>query len=88
MSGYDYSQDAAIELLEAAAKREDEAMKCLVLAYNELNMIRARDGAPFGVSEKYFSELCDRIDAAVKAGTGQGAWMHPLLYAINDLAER
>ncbi len=60
---------------------DKEACTCLVLAFDQLNAIRARDGAPKGVGEEYFSSIVDRIDAAVKAATGKTAWLHPLLYA-------
>ena len=59
---------------------EDRAIVLLTKAFMELNMIRARDGAPAGVSHEYFSELVDAIDECVKARTGKSAHCHPHLY--------
>ena len=72
---YDHSRN---EIHACFSHIDTEAYTCLVLAYHELNSIRARDGAPSGVCEKYFSDLVDRIDAIVKKTTGIGAFNHPL----------
>ena len=56
------------------------AARALVKAYRELNAIRARDGAPYGVDKGYFSDVVDEVDAAVMALTGNMAYCHPLLY--------
>ena len=58
-----------------------ESVKCLVLAFKELNSIRARDGAPLGVSPEWFSQIVNRIDAAVISQTGKTAHCHPALYS-------
>lgn len=52
----------------------------LVNVYNELNTIRARDGAPKGVDQKYFNELVYELDRFLKENTGDGGWQHPILF--------
>ena len=58
-----------------------EATKCLVLAFNYLNAVRARDGAPSGYDPEEFSDVVDRIDRAVMAETGESAHCHKALYS-------
>ena len=58
-----------------------KCVRLLVLAYFELNSIRARDGVPSSdVDEKYFSQLIDEIDDTVLFITGKSAHCHPALY--------
>lgn len=58
-----------------------EATKCLVLAFNYLNAVRARDGAPHGYDSESFSDVVDRIDRAVISETGETAHCHKALYS-------
>lgn len=62
-------------------------VRAAVLAFSELNEIRARDGVPFtsyghpaSVQPDYFSKVVDQLNDAVKAVTGQSAHCHPELY--------
>jgi hypothetical protein len=63
-----------------------EIARPMCQAYLELNTIRARDGVPYthygrsDVCEEYFSEVVDKLDAAVRLLTGQAAHCHPSLY--------
>ena len=69
----------------------EEAMDALVdaalLAYQELNEIRARDGIPWthmgcpsDVTPEHFSSVVEKLDKAVLDATGHGAHCHPLLH--------
>lgn len=73
----DLADPAAVQALVRAA----------VMAFSELNAIRARDGVPYthsgcksSVDEQYFSSVVDALDEAVKAATGRSAHCHPALY--------
>ena len=72
--------------VDAVAK----ASRALVLAFRELNEIRARDGVPYtsfgyasSVDPEWFSHVVDEVDEAILALTGHGGHCHPLLY-VND----
>lgn len=67
-----------------------DLVRAAVLAFAELNAIRARDGVPYtrngykcGVDERYFSSVVDALDEAVKAATGRSARCHPVLRIKN-----
>ena len=63
-------------------------VRAAVVAYAELNEIRARDGVPYthlgcrsGVTEESFSNVVDALNDAVQDATGHPAHCHPELYA-------
>ena len=60
----------------------DRGLELLILCYQELNSIKARDWAPPGVSEEYFSTLVGEINRYVEKETGHGAWLHPQYFHI------
>lgn len=66
-------------------------VRAAVLAYAELNAIRARDVVPYtsrgfksDVDEEYFSSVVDMLDEAVKSATGVSAHCHPFLLLEDD----
>jgi hypothetical protein len=66
----------------------ESLVEAAVMAFYELNIIRARDGVPYcqdgtrsDVDEKYFSSVVDALDSAVEAVTGYSAHCHPYLYS-------
>lgn len=61
-----------------------EQIRDLCRIWRELNAIRAKDGAPEGVTTDYWAELCDSLNTIIVQHTGQGAWLHPLLYNPKD----
>ena len=61
----------------------DKELKVLCQVYKELNCIRARDGAPHGVCEKWWDKLTESVDNIVLEHTGKQAWLHPLLFDKN-----
>ncbi len=61
-------------------------VKILCEVWHEMNVIRARDGVPrcydgrkSSMSQEYWDDLMQRIDAAVFEATGKRAWLHPCL---------
>ena len=61
-----------------------DAVWCLANVWREMNGIRARDGAPPGVSEKWWEELMDRCERVILAHTGKPAHCNPILYTANS----
>lgn len=64
------TQAAQIAELEAALNAGAEYMR---QAWHEMNAIRARDGAPAGISEKYWAELTDALSHLL--GDDNVPWM-------------
>lgn len=63
-----------------ASESGKKTVRTLCRAFQELNAIRARDGAPQGVCEAYFSQVVDEINDVVVELTGKSAHCHPSLY--------
>lgn len=61
-------------------KLPDEVLKVMCEAYREMNIIRARDGAPGDVSPEYWNDIMERLDTLVKDDSGHGAWLNPILF--------
>lgn len=59
---------------------KDHHLTVLAQAFQELNTIRARDGAPEGVADSYFSSIVDGLDEIMIHLTGKSAHCHPSLY--------
>ena len=68
--------------LEQTAAMNRRAVRVMVRAFQELNTIRARDGAPPSVDPDYFSSIVDELDEVVIEMTGESAHCHPALGEI------
>jgi hypothetical protein len=67
----------------------ESAIKVMCEAWTEMNTIRARDGVPYmhngqqsSVSQEWWDDIMERLDAEVVAATGRGCWLHPSLYSL------
>lgn len=61
-------------------KLTDKELRTLCFVYQEMNSIRARDGAPINVCHEYWDRLTEQVDDIVMNQTGKQAWLHPFLY--------
>lgn len=66
---------------------DENAILAMCQAYQEMNIIRARDGVPYtsygyksDVSPEYWDSIMKKLDSAVTEATGHGCWLHPCLY--------
>lgn len=57
-------------------------LKAICLAWNEMNIIRARNGVPLGsdVSQEHWNDVMCQLEVIVQRETGRGPHCHPLLY--------
>lgn len=64
----------------------DQELKTLCHVWQELNAIRARDGAPSGVSEEWWDKLTERVKDIVESNCDlqHGVHCHPFLYKKYD----
>lgn len=65
----------------------DSAIQVMCEVWEIMNGIRARDGVPrmfdgrhCDISQEYWDDLMNRLDAEVKEKTGRDCWLHPCLY--------
>lgn len=65
-------------------------VKVMCQAYQEMNVIRARDGVPYmhngyksDVSQEYWDSIMDKLDEEVENATGRKCWLHPSLNQQN-----
>jgi len=66
----------------------EKELKTLCQVYENMNKIRARDGAPHGICHEWWDKLTDEVNDIVETRTGHTAWLNPLLYKdLGDSAE-
>lgn len=58
---YNGLRDEAADALEAAERERDAGREWMRIAWHEFNAIRARDGAPEGVSHEWWEEITEAL---------------------------
>jgi len=59
-----------------------DELKTIAQVWQELNSIKARDGAPSGVCPEYWSDLTERVRDLFESNIkdGKSVHCHPILY--------
>ncbi len=73
-------RDAALAEVERLTKGNDAGRELMRQAWHEFNAIRARDGAPVGVSEEWWSQMTEELGKLL--GDEAKPWMSDAAQAL------